>query len=172
MSSAAAQSTPAPAQPPTTALQSGDVSCDTDINCFSAQAATCTSSGVTYTVTLDFGPLVGLASGLQSSTTDVMRVSPESAGSSRCRLALVVQQVETQLLPEATAELAANGVNQASIDALQASMAESNRGLEGRWGSCIFAPNDLVTMLSNWSNGEFSTNDFSTGTCSGTYFGG
>lgn len=168
--SVAAQSAPTPAGPPVTAPQPGDVSCGTDMNCFATQA-TCTPSGVTYTATLDLAPLLGLTSGFESSTTDLMRVSPDAPGSSSCRLAFVVQSVDVHLLPKAAAELTANGVSQDAIETLRAGMADSNRELDGRWGACVFAPNDLALMLGNWSRGNFSTDDFSSGSCNGTYFG-
>lgn len=168
---AAAQSAPPARQAPSTDPQPGDLSCGTDIGCFSGQAATCTASTVTYTVSVDLAPLAGLTSGLQSNTTDTMRLSPDASDAATCRLALVVQHVDTQLLPDATKELGAAGLDQAAIDALQAGLAETNRTLEGRWANCAFAPRDLASMLGSWAIGSFSTDDFSLGTCSGTYFG-
>ncbi len=40
----------------------------------------------------------------------------------------------------------------------------------GRSGYCIFNKSDLVALLKQWSNGTMSTEDFSKGECTGSYF--
>jgi hypothetical protein len=153
-----------------TAIQPGDVDCGTDLSCFADKATTCTPSAVAYTVTLDFGFLMGLQSGVLSSTTDALRLQPDPAGSGACQFSLRVQQVENRLLPEAAQALKDRGTSQADIDTAQQNMSSLGKKVEGRSGTCLFAADDLASMLQYWLVGDFSTGDFSAGTCQGTYF--
>ena len=155
---------------PDTAIQPGDADCGTDMSCFADKAATCTPSAVAYTLTLDLAPLVGLQSGFLSSTTDALREQPDPAGSGACQFNLRVQQVDNRLLPEAVQTLKDRGAMQADIDATILNMSNRGKVIEGRSGTCLFAPNDLSTMLESWIAGNFSTDDFAAGTCEGSYF--
>jgi hypothetical protein len=154
-----------------TTIQAGDVDCGTDLGCLADQATTCTPSAVAYTLTLDFGFLMGLQSGLLSSTTDTLRLQPDPAGSDACQFNLRVQRVENRLLPEAAQALKERGASQADIDATQQNLSDSSKSLEGRSGTCLIAPDDLASMLQAWLAGNFSTDDFSAGSCQGPYFG-
>jgi hypothetical protein len=165
---AAAQATPDQAAP--TAIQPGDADCGTDMSCFADKAATCTPSTVAYTITLDFAPLVGLQSGFPSSTTDALRLQPDPAGSGACQFSLRIQQVDNRLLPEAVQTLKDRGTMQADIDATVLNMSNSGKAIEGRSGTCLFAPDDLSTMLESWVAGNFSSDDFAAGNCQGSYF--
>jgi hypothetical protein len=165
---AAAQGAPDQAGP--AAIQPGDADCGTDMSCFADNAATCTPSAVAYTLTIDFAPLVGLQSGFLSSTTDALRLQPDPAGSDACQFNLRVQQVDNRLLPEAVQALKDRGTMQADIDAAVQTMSNSGKSIEGRNGTCLFAPDDLSTMLESWIAGNFSTDDFAAGTCQGSYF--
>lgn len=167
---AAAQTTTAPPIP-ATALQDSDVDCGTDLGCFADLARDCTPSAVTYTFKLDLAPLIGLDRGLESSTTDALRMQPDADGTDACQFSILVQHVENRLLPEAVQVLKASGVPQSSIGQTQQTMTASGKSLKGRSGTCLFAPDDLSAMLRQWQQGDFSTQDFAAGTCQGTYFG-
>jgi hypothetical protein len=153
-----------------TALRDGDVGCGTDLGCFADLAPDCTASAVSYTATLDLAPLVGLQRGLESRTTDDMRLQPDPNGTAACQFSILVQRVDNRLLPEAVQTLKDRGVAQASIDETQSSIATSGKSLEGRSGTCLFAPADLSAMLQKWQQGNISTEDFAAGSCQGTYF--
>ena len=147
------------------------VDCGTDLSCFATQAETCGPSTVVDTLDLDLAPLLGLTEGVVSSVTDALQVEPDPDGSVGCQFGLVVQRTDVSLSDVAVQAMLDRGASQADIDQLQARMAASTSVQLGRSGTCLFGANDLASMLQRWTEGSFSTQDWTPATCTGTYFG-
>ncbi len=149
---------------PTITGTTGIIDCGTDVvgdsapathpglTCIANAAKTCQPAkiNISGTITL-FGVSITASTYYEIKGT-------QSAQNNACQLYLK-QGTTTLTFPP--------GTPQDIIDQATASV----RKFDNTDGNCLFGNNnDLSTIFVNWSNGQFSTNDYSTATCTGSYF--
>lgn len=155
-----ATATPTPIAATPTSIP-GSINCGTDtigdnapavhtgLMCLANAAQTCQAAQLTLNGTINLF-------GVTASSSTYYQI--KGLSSNKCQLYLK-QGVTSLTFPP--------GTPQDIIDQANASV----KKFDNTDGNCLFMNNsDLAAIFTNWANGHFSTNDFSTGQCSGTYF--
>lgn len=141
-------------------LESGQISCGKDMDCFISKVKDCTPSFVENTSTLSLFGMV------QTNKTKMVLSGFNS--SQKCLYSSYVLDAKLDYSPEMKAEAKASGVTDEEL-ALQ--LIESNESVKSTIGmtiKCSFTTSYLTQLLTNWSKGNSSSNDYSLGNCTAT----
>lgn len=130
-----------------TAAGSGN-SCGTDMDCFYAAADQCDETEVTQTVTMNLF-------GVEQTTTTFYRIDGVDGG--KCVLYLRTEKIDLVFPPEVPKE---------TVDE-QKALYKTREGLSG---ICKFTPSEMTSLMTRWSEGSYSTEDFANADCTGPYF--
>ena len=139
---------PKPVAEPVKEVASGVTACGEDLNCFVAEVWGCKPASASHTATVEM-------SGIKQTTRSYLEIRGPEAG--RCAFYLRAEKIDIQLPADAPPETAS----------LQKQIIKL---LEGRDGVCRMTAADLGSMLTRWSEGKYSPDDFKQEDCTGPYF--
>jgi hypothetical protein len=136
------------------AIPTGTKDCGTDINCFIAAANTCAPAAVNYA---DSSNLFGYIS--VNAIAD-LQTSPTADGSCLFTDKTLTESFATNATGQQLA--LSEGLSQGDINSQLASLsAAANKQTIGSVLMCALPSNDLATIITNWTHGNMSTDDFS-----------
>ncbi|MBS3077596.1 hypothetical protein J4233_04970 [Candidatus Pacearchaeota archaeon] len=135
--------------------------CETDMACFIDAAKSCQKSKALFTGTVNLF-------GIEQTTSSYYEL--KGIQSDKCLFYIRTEDVELQFSEELIQQMQTSGASQTEINQqLQESQNLANQ-LKGRDGTCNIETQRLVTLLTGWQQGDFSTEDLEGVDCSGRYF--
>ena len=142
---------------------SGSTACEEGIDCFIDAVDSCTPTETEYEQEIDFF-------GVLFKTTSLLRL--EGSENGKCIFFIERKETVASYSEGMKNLMFESGMTEEEISEAEKNATEKASGQDGVNGTCLFEPDDLKELLTNWKNGKFSTGDWAKGECSGDYFAG
>lgn len=140
---------------------SGSIGCGTDISCFISAARSCNPASVEWTSTMNI-------LGVFNQATRARLALQESNSIGTCSFSDRIDDVKVSATDQAAAAARARGLTDSQIQNQISATQTQLRQTIGITTNCTFTTSYLVTMLTNWSKGVFSSKDLAPGQCTAT----
>ena len=135
--------------------------CGSNMNCFIDSARNCQKAKIMSTTNIDLF-------GIEQTTSSYYELKGMQSG--KCLFYLRTESVDLELSDELIQQMKSDGASQAEIDRQLQDSQNLAEQLEGRDGTCKIETQKLVTLLTDWKQGKFSTEDLKNVGCSGSFF--
>jgi hypothetical protein len=134
----------------------GPIECGTDMDCFIAAAENCEEATMARTASINLF-------GIITTATNHMEISENSAGD--CVYFQRTDENVVEFSEELVESMLEANNTQEEIDEQLAESNEMAQMTVGYEMTCTIEPGELVTILTAWSQGSGSTNDFANADC-------
>ncbi|MBU0907821.1 MAG: hypothetical protein KKD18_03445 [Nanoarchaeota archaeon] len=137
-------------------VSSKNINCGEDFNCFLQNAPNCVTSSVQSTTSIDLF-------GMKIITRTLLKIRPYK---NKCELYVNNKYIAVKLTDELKNSLQSEGYTDKEIIRVErkaTAEARENKGV----AICRFDAAELTTLLANWGNGAFSSDDFNSAECKG-----